>query len=654
MPFRPLDRAKFAIERWLVRGPFHRLSLAALSVMVISLAGGVLVLVLGRGFGELSDAAWWSFLRLTDPGYLGDDAGLVNRTLSVALTLLGYVVFLGALVAIMTQWLDARMEKLESGLTPVVRDGHILVLGWTTRTDAIIRELLLSQGRARRFLQRRGGHGVHIVLLANTVTAAFAQNLRDAVGPAWDERRVTIRSGSPLRPEHLVRVDAAHASAILIPGADFDQGFAQSDTQTIKTLMSLDAMATAGEPRPRVVAEIFEARKVHLARKAYHGDIEIVSSDGIVSRLLAQNIRHPGLSRAYDELLTHREGNEIYIREAEALVGLDVEKLHRHCPDAVLMGLVRQSPGGFTPILNAPPGTRMEEGDKLVLLARCYEESKPTDSPVRTRVPRASRDPQPYSASAEPRRVLILGWNHRVPSLLAEFGTYGDERYEVRIGAAVLVDQRKAMLRHVPQAADSLVVEHSVVDFTDPDDLATLALDRTDSVLFMGSDWMESTEESDARTLIGSLVADEFLQNRETKPTVILELLDPDNASLVTGARGELIISPLILSHLMTQIALRPELQSVFDELFTAGGAEITFRPISHYTDSTRFTFEDLERAAGAAGETALGVRTPDCDRELHLNPPKTTVWEGTADLELVTLVTMGGAQGGDEGRRIS
>jgi hypothetical protein len=66
----------------------------------------------------------------------------------------------------MTQGLDARMKKLEAGLTPVVRDGHILVLGWTSRTDSIVRELLLNQGRARRFLERRGDHGVHIVLLA--------------------------------------------------------------------------------------------------------------------------------------------------------------------------------------------------------------------------------------------------------------------------------------------------------------------------------------------------------------------------------------------------------------------------------------------------------------------------------------------------------
>ena len=333
MTFRPFDRAKFAIERWLVRGVWHRVAVAGLLILLISLLGGLLVIRLGQGFGDVPEAVWWSFLRLSDPGYLGDDVGVFNRTVSTVLTVLGYVVFLGALVAIMTQALNARMEKLEAGLTPVVRDGHILVLGWTSRTDSIVRELLLSQGPARRFIERRGDRSVHIVLLAEKVSATFVQNLRDAVGPAWDERRVTVRSGSPLRPEHLARVDAAHAAAILIPGADFVRGSIQNDTQTIKTLLSLEALVIDEEQPPRVVAEVFEAKNVTLARRAYQSNAEIISSDGFVSRLLAQNIRHPGLSRVIDEILTHQKGNEIYIREGDGFVGMQVDELHARFPD---------------------------------------------------------------------------------------------------------------------------------------------------------------------------------------------------------------------------------------------------------------------------------------------------------------------------------
>ena len=55
------------------------------------------------GHDDLPAAIWWAFLRLTDPGYLGEDHGVIPRTVSTVLTLAGYVVFLGALVAIMTK-----------------------------------------------------------------------------------------------------------------------------------------------------------------------------------------------------------------------------------------------------------------------------------------------------------------------------------------------------------------------------------------------------------------------------------------------------------------------------------------------------------------------------------------------------------------------
>jgi len=53
MTFRPFDRAKFAIERWLVRGLWHRVAVVALLILAISLFGGLLVIVLGHGFGDL-------------------------------------------------------------------------------------------------------------------------------------------------------------------------------------------------------------------------------------------------------------------------------------------------------------------------------------------------------------------------------------------------------------------------------------------------------------------------------------------------------------------------------------------------------------------------------------------------------------------------
>ena len=141
---------------------------------------------------------------------------------------------------------------------------------------------------------------------------------------------------------------------------------------------------------------------------------------------------------------------------------------------------------------------------------------------------------------------------------------------------------------------------------------------------------------------MGSLIVDELFREHDLEANVIMELLDPDNATLVARSRGELIISPLVLSHLMTQVALWPELQVVFDELITFGGADITFRPLTEYTDSATVSFDELEASAAAREETALGVRTRSTG-QVEINPSKQATWDEPADRELVTLVTTSG-----------
>ena len=146
MSFRLFDRAKFAIERWLVRGTWHRVALVALLILSISLLGGILVIVFGHGFGDLREATWWSFLRLSDPGYLGDDEGIARRSISTVVTVLGYVLFLGLLIAILTQWLNELLSGLEAGVTPVAVSDHVIVLGDLGDTGESLGAMLTALG----------------------------------------------------------------------------------------------------------------------------------------------------------------------------------------------------------------------------------------------------------------------------------------------------------------------------------------------------------------------------------------------------------------------------------------------------------------------------------------------------------------------------
>lgn len=652
MPHRVVtNRAKFLVERLMLRGARYRLLVIAALIGLIALLAGFAVYAATDDFAAPGEAIWWAFLRLTDPGYLGDDEGTVVRVVSTFLTVSGFVVFVGALIAILTQWLNQTVQELEEGHTPVSMRHHIVVLGWTNRTAAVVRELILSEGRMKRFLRRHGARGLRIAVLVDQVRVPIVRELKERLGAQWDERRVVLRSGTPLRLEHLHKVDFANAAAVLLPGGDFRRGAAGSDTVVIKTLLSManHPVAREGATLPPVVAEIFDARKIHIARAAYGGRIELLASDSIISRLIAQNVRHRGLSAVYGELLTNDRGNQVYVRHLPELAGAPLSELSPRFPDAVLLGVVRPSGESFSPLLNPPRARVLAPEERLVLLARSYAEATPAEATPAGAAPAeggATAGAVPLRRARDvvgERRLLVLGWSHRVPALLREFDGYTAERFHIDVLSAVPVEERRQSVERYGARPDRISLELLLGDYTSPVDLQRVAPATYDNVIFVGSDWVESGEEADARTILGYLLLREMLP--ADGPELLVELLDPENLSLFRRRAGEVLISPLILSHMLAQVALRPELRAVFDELFGPGGAEIAFVPAAEFgLAGAEARFRDVEQRVAAYGEVALGVRLrPGEERRaagLVLNPPKEQRWTMRPDDEIVVLTT--------------
>ena len=640
------NKFKFFLERLLLRGAQYQLLLIACLIVMVSLLSGLAVYILTSSSDGYPQSAWWAFLRLSDPGYLGDDEGIVLRSISTVVTVLGYVLFMGALIAIMTQWLNRTLKKLESGLTSIVQSDHILVLGWTNRTPTIVRELILSEGRVKRFLRRVSASSLHIVILAEEVTTELANELQEKMGFRWNKRQVTFRSGTPLRLEHLKRVDFMRAAVILIPGTDFAaEGADVTDTQVIKTLLSISNYGSQvnEEGSPLVVAEILDARKGPIAKTAYKGDIEIIVSDSVLSRLIAQIIRHKGLSYIYSELLTHSEGNEIYIRECPQLEHLEFHNIMETFPNAIPMGVLRMQDDGYKPMLNPPHGLRIEKGDRLVIMARRYIDTEPPEGIHEEPVKRNS----PKSFTKEPiiRKVLLLGWNHKIPALLDELDSYRNEGFEIDILSIIPIAEREEYVARYDIHLQHVKHRHLHGDYTVPSDLQRVNPAQYDNIVLLCNSWLESNEESDARSILGYLLLREMLPKGTAKPEILIELMDPENERLFQRRSGEVLISPLILGHIVAHVGLRRDLNVLFEELFTVDGAEIYFRSLDSYNvPGGHMRFRDLQDAAARYGDIALGIRVLKDEDPLKggitMNPSRDTGWDLDGTDELVVLTT--------------
>ncbi|MDO6822464.1 ion channel DMI1 [Marinobacter sp. 1_MG-2023] len=629
LPFRVVDRVKFIVERQLVKGAGFQLLVVGIFIGLISLIGGLLVVPQGGDFDDPGSAVWWAFLRLTDPGYLGDDVGTWQRFVSTLLTISGYVVFMGTLVAILTRWLIAKMEDLERGLTPVILKHHVVVLGWTAQTLPLLSELLGSSGRMRRFLEKHDTQKLNLVVLSEEASAEQVHELRNEPGIGRRARQIILRSGSAIQPEALHRVACLDAAAVIVPSAVYDaSSLITSDVETVKALLSIAAQARQYQaPLPFVVAEIQDVRKLPVVGRAYPGPIEVVAGNATISRLMVQNVLHPGLSEVYNELLTAGEGNEIYVRGGDSLAGLSLGELASQRPGVIILGLLRPHGHGWDIRLAAPSETQIESEDRVVMMARGYSETESDPKlPVLPEISRGEAKRSVCADNLEGRRILLLGWNRRVPSLLAEFASYGPGQPVLDIVSVVPITEREHALSRYAAGKPFEGYSHIEADYMVEDELRRINPAGYDTILLLSSDRFASGEEADARTMVGYLQLEDILAEAPRRPQLIMELSDPDNRHLLYGHQSEMLISPMILSHVLAQVALRRELRVVLEELFTAGGAEIQFRDPGDYPLPASVDFQLLERTLAGEGEIALGVfrNQPDATgRHLMLNPPR-------------------------------
>ena len=242
-------------------------------------------------------------------------------------------------------------------------------------------------------------------------------------------------------------------------------------------------------------------------------------------------------------------------------------------PKAILLGRLR--PGDPQPALNPDPETVLQDDDLLVFVARSFEdcalrETRPENPPAAA----ASRKPD----SHERRRVLILGWSRKVPALLREFARYGSDAFEVDVVSLTPLEQReKALARHDSSHASGRVRQIEA-GFTAPDVLEGLEPSRYDNIVLLASEWVAEVKQADAITVFTHLMLRGLLPEEGRQPEILVELMDEENQFLFRQDHEDVIVSPMWVSYLLSQVALRRELAAVFEELSRPWGSQIVFR----------------------------------------------------------------------------
>lgn len=608
------QRVYYFTETLLTRGPLYQLMLVAGVILALSVGGGIFVHITNPdSYSNTLEAIWWAFLRLTDPGYLGDDHGLYPRLISTFLTIAGYVVFLGALVALMTNWLDRTLSFLASGRSPIFEHGHVLIIGWNDRLHALIEEIVHTA-------QRAGEDGKPaIVVLCDPYEPAMYRELSQKIDPEVRKRcRLMVRSGNPLEIESLERVDYAYArSIILVATASADRSDRSlSDITLAKVLMSMKAQAPSPKRVPNVVVEVaFTGNKLLVESVGWDRSTEAVVADDIMGRLFCQAIRFPGISRVYHRMLTDTFTDSVILRSPQSLnvVGRTLREIVPTLAEGTPIGLLRE--GEEQSDLSLLGLDTVIDGDDRVVLVTSRAARE-----VQKESPTLAWELSPQQEDRTERQILVLGWSTDLFVFLQELSAYPDESYRVTLVWEHALPREKERLKRLAESRDNLEVTFQQGALLDEAELARTDLSGFDKILLL-ADQNQEPLVADAENVLRYVLMERHIRSSGKPIDLVVELNDEDNRPLLKGSTPDILMTAEILSHLLAQVSTHRSLMWIYEELFTNGGAELRLRPL-HGLPEEGATFAECQAACLKVDAVALGYMR---DSEVVFNPPSST-----------------------------
>ncbi len=631
------DKARYQVDRFLSWSPIARfLGLFGVSFVLVFICAVLARLVMPGSEDptkpfDLFEALWWAMTRVADAGTMGDDQGTLVRAVATLATLSGVGV-VALLIGLVSSTIGDKLEDLRKGKSPVIDQGHTLILGFNEKVFAILRELREANSNHA---------GAVIVILSEQDKEEVETAVRERMGDLRTTR-VVVRQGSPFSLHDLRKVGAGRARSIIVLATEGDGEAA--DMSAIKTLLALRRVPGA-LTKNHAVVELLDGGRRAVVEQLGAGGVEVVAMGETLSRMMVQTARQNGLAGVYRDLLSY-EGSEFYFTPVGPLAGKDFREAQWATADAVVCGVRRGTGAQATCTLNPPDDFALLEGDELLVIAEDDDSFSLTASHQPT-VPEGFVGATPIAR--KPERLLVCGTSPRLGDMLREFDNYVLPGSEAWLMPA---QDKEVFTEFIKTEVGSL--KHLKLKFVEGDPTMPEALRKVASpdfaVAMVVADTSRPPDEADARTVISVLLLrDLFRHFKGQRPRIISEILDPRTKDLLEQDYGaDFVVSAEMTSMLLAQVSERRELNAVFADLFDSDGNEIYLKRAACYARLGATTsWLSVQRVARQRGEVAIGYLK--LDGAAQVNPKQAEALVFAEEDRVIVIAQDDSEAAGDE-----
>ena len=574
---------------------------------------------------SIFESIWVNMTHMLDPGVLGNhEENWPFRLFMMVVTFLGLVV-ISTLIGLVSNGILTKLDDLRKGRSFVIEEGHVLILGWSSKIFTIISELCIANENQKR--------GV-IVILADMDKVAMEDEIRDKVGNTGNTV-VICRTGNPIDVHDLYIANPFDTKSIII----LDKDNENSDSQIIKTIVAIVTNPERRKVPYHITAEMENKKNFEVAKMVGKDEVELILSDEIISRIMVQTSRQSGLSVVYIELMDFG-GDEIYFMEETSLVGMTFRDILFAYEDSAIMGI--QYADGSVEI-NPPMETIFKQGDRVIGITEDDDTLIP-NAPAHIEL---EENTIVYSEPPIPEveQILLIGWNDRAKYIIKELDYYVPEGSTVRVVSKF--DDAEKVVRKLQNVLKRIELEFEVQDTTDRETLENMHLSQYQYIILLCYQNYFPIQEADAQTLITLLHLRNLTEIRNEKYKIVSEMLDIRNRQLadITSA-DDFIVSDKLISLLMSQVSENKYLMRVFEDLFDADGSEIYIKSAREYVKTDiPIHFYTLLESAARKNEVAIGYRiikeAKDANKGygVYVNPKKSDVFT-LSDEDMVIVLS--------------
>ncbi len=583
----------------------------------------------------LIDALWWAAMHIFDPAYISQNYGATWPVVlfSLFVSLMGLIIF-GALTGFMSSLFEGKIAQLASGSSPVREEGHILILGWN---DKIYSILDLFEDYHRRLV---------VVVLSNHSIADMNDMMRTERSTV---RRIKpiLRKGSPTSLVELERMAFRKAYSIIVLSdqSELSRPEEHPDIRTIKTLMLLAGNLPQTPPRPKMVAEILWKDNMEVARIAAKNSISLVCSSEVLSRMIVQSSRQPGLSYVYNELFGFA-GSEIYVAPFPKAANRRFGDLITDFPNAIPIGIsgmeMRAGKPFFKQRINPGQDYLVGESEWLIMIAPDNRiEHVPN---LEYKCDALFKDSSTRIFARE--KILVLGWNKNLLCILTEYDGFLAPGSEIVVVALLPKEEAESIFAEKLEGSlKSATLRYVQADYVDKKKLQAI-LDEGFETAIVLADESSQQVDTDSKVIVTVLLLQDYQERNPHRRLrqMVSEVASTANSELLNmNSKTDIIVSPRLTSMLIAQISQQLMLERVYNDLMDAHVNEIYLKPAQNYV-ARGCAFRDIQLAAGQFGEIAIGVKLV-ADKANHersfgvqINPPKDRSYSFVEGDEVVVI----------------